>query len=144
MTSKPPVTEALNSLLRGELAAIETYSHAIHNDPAAGASSVLEKIRADHLHSVSVLRGLILARGGDPSTHSGPWGSFAKALEGAAAVVGSATAMTVLRQGEEHGIREYQYLLEQGEIEPEIRQIISTDLLPPLGEHLRDLTGLVE
>ena len=70
--------EVLDSLLRGELSAIETYSHAIHKFPGSPAHAELEAMRDDHLESVETLRELITDLGGDPSTTSGAWGGFAK------------------------------------------------------------------
>lgn len=131
-------TEVLNSLLRGELSAIETYSQAIHKFPEVGAVQVLERIRRDHLHSVSTLRDLIHRDGGDPSTDSGAWGTFAKAVESAASLLGHNSAIAALRQGEKYGLGEYESALEDSNLPGDVRQTLR-GLYEPLQRHLRYL-----
>lgn len=131
-------TEILNSLLRGELSAIETYSKAIHKFPEAGAVRILERIRADHLHSVSTLRDLIHRDGGHPSTDSGTWGAFAKTVESAASMLGHNSAIAALKQGEKHGLGEYEDALKDSELPGDIKQTLR-GLYEPLQRHLRYL-----
>ncbi|RYD38095.1 MAG: DUF2383 domain-containing protein [Verrucomicrobiaceae bacterium] len=130
--------EILNSLLRGELSAIETYSKAIHKFPEAGAVQTLERIRTDHLHSVSILRDLIHRDGGHPSTDSGTWGAFAKTVESTASLLGPNSAIAALRQGEKHGIGEYEDALKDSELPGDIKQTLRR-LYEPLQRHLRYL-----
>lgn len=134
--------EVLDSLLRGELSAIETYSQAIHKFPDSAAHAKLQAMRSDHLESVETLREMITDLGGDPSTDSGPWGGFAKSVEGAAALFGDSAAMAALKQGEEHGIGEYEDALTDRDLDSEIKEVIREELLPPLREHIVDLESL--
>ena len=134
--------EVLDSLLRGELSAVETYSQAIHKFPDSAAHGKLQDIRADHLESVETLREIITDLGGNPSTDSGAWGGFAKSVEGVAAVFGDSLAMSALKQGEEHGIGEYEDALADKGLDSEVKAVIREDLLPPLRDHLVDLESL--
>ena len=134
--------EVLDSLLRGELSAVETYSQAIHKFPDSAAHGKLQDIRADHLESVETLREIITDLGGNPSTDSGAWGGFAKSVEGVAAVFGNSLAMSALKQGEEHGIGEYEDALADKGLDSEVKAVIREDLLPPLRDHLVDLESL--
>ncbi len=134
--------EVLDSLLRGELSAVETYSQAIHKFPDSAAHGKLQDIRADHLESVETLREIIADLGGNPSTDSGAWGGFAKSVEGVAAVFGDSLAMSALKQGEEHGIGEYEDALADKGLDSEVKAVIREDLLPPLRVHLVDLKAL--
>ena len=134
--------EVLDSLLRGELSAVETYGQAIHKFPDSAAHGKLQDIRADHLESVETLREIIADLGGNPSTDSGAWGGFAKSVEGVAAMFGDSLAMSALKQGEEHGIGEYEDALADKGLDSEVKAVIREDLLPPLRVHLVDLKAL--
>lgn len=134
--------KVLNSLLRGELSAIETYSQAIHKFPDFADHGKLERMRADHLESAETLREIITDLGGDPSTDSGAWGGFAKTVESVASAFGDSPAMSALKQGEEHGIGEYEDALSDKGVDSEVKAVIRDDLLPPLREHIVDLEVL--
>jgi hypothetical protein len=144
MTTAKFTRDTLNSLLRGELSAIETYSRAIHKFPGSGAIPVLEEIRAGHLQSVSALRGLIQDHDGHPVTDSGMWGDFAKGVEAAAALLGVDSAIAALRQGENFGIGEYESALGDPTLPAEVKLAIQENLLPALQNHLLGLDSLRE
>ena len=71
----------------------------------------------------------------------GAWAAFASALTGAK-VVGPATALAALRQGEEHGASEYEAALESG-VPADCQRLIRTDLLPACRRHAEDLNRLL-
>ena len=135
-------TDALNSLLRGELSAIETYEQALEKFKGHVASLELIKIRDEHRNSATTLSAQISSHGGKPSDKSGPWGTFAQAVTGAAKLLGPETALTALKQGEEHGIHDYKSALDNQAIAEECRMIIKTSLLPRCREHVSTLEKL--
>ncbi|HXI59531.1 MAG TPA: DUF2383 domain-containing protein [Polyangia bacterium] len=100
--------DTLNSLLRGEISAVETYDQAIEklNDDAVIAQQLLQ-CRSSHEQRVSVLRSEVARRGGEPASGSGPWGTFAKLVEGGAKAFGKKAAIAALEEGEDHGLRQY-------------------------------------
>ena len=121
--------DALNELLRGELAAVETYDQAlsvVQND--RDARQDLEECQASHQDRVLRLRAEILDRGGEPSRASGAWGMFASLVERGASVVGPRMAVGALEAGEDHGLKEYQELLPK--LDTPARSIVSADLYP--------------
>ena len=134
--------DVCNSLLRGELSAIETYSQAIAKFDSDPARSTLEDIRFDHEASASRLRDHLAEMGAEPATDSGAWGEFAKAVEGSAKVFGDSAALTALEKGEEHGINEYEEALRNPDVMDEIKTVIRTRLLPSLTEHIATLKRL--
>jgi rubrerythrin len=140
----PADTSTLDSLLRGELSAIETYSQAIHKFPDAAFRDDLHSIRAEHQNNVGILRRLISGNDGDPPTSSGAWGTFAKAVEGTAAALSEGLALKALKEGEEHGISEYEEALEKEDgLDSQARAAIQGELLPSLREHVRTLEALI-
>ena len=114
MAANTTDTNTLNSLLRGEMSAIETYRQAIEklgdvHDP------LVEELRAmqrDHRDAADALWHHIEQHGGKPSEGSGPWGTFAKAVEGTAKLLGNTAALKALKEGEQHGLKDYQDALE--------------------------------
>jgi hypothetical protein len=136
-------TDALNSLLRGELSAVETYDQAMSKfeDPTVLAD--LQKIREEHARAGVRLREQVVRFGGNPSESSGPWGTFAAAVTGAAKAFGPGTALSALKQGEEHGINEYEEALDNADVNPECKNLIRNDLLPRCRRHVTELDRLM-
>lgn len=112
-TTIDTVTSALNSLLRGEMSAIETYRQAIEKMDNEPGSDILHMLRVEHRDAADALWHHIENHGGKPSEDSGPWGSFAKAVEGTAKLFGNAAALKALKEGEEHGLKDYEEALKE-------------------------------
>jgi demethoxyubiquinone hydroxylase (CLK1/Coq7/Cat5 family) len=127
--AKTQTIESLNELLRGELAAVETYNQAlkvVKTDQEARRD--LEECRSSHEDRVLRLRTEIRERGGEPSEASGAWGVFAKAVEGSAKAIGPTLAVSALEAGEDYGLREYEQLLPK--LDTSARSIVSADIYP--------------
>ncbi len=118
----------LNSLLRGEISACETYSQALEKLRNLEARDVLEECLQSHERRVERLRQQILLLGGQPSKGSGPWGAFTKLFEGGAKALGPAAAIAALEEGEDHGLKEYRQSL--NDLDASSRQVVEIDLLP--------------
>jgi bacterioferritin (cytochrome b1) len=101
----------LNSFLRGEISAAETYRMAIEKVSAANASQtgvgLLHEMQAEHGRAAQALRDRIRELGGEPEDSSGAWGIWAKFTEGMANLLGDTASLKALKEGEEHGLREY-------------------------------------
>ena len=80
--------EQMNSFLRGEISAVETYRQAIDKVTDPSARMQLEHCRRSHQQRVDLLKQRILQVGGTPADGSGVWGAFAKLVEGGAKVFG--------------------------------------------------------
>jgi rubrerythrin len=131
-----------NSLLRGELSAIETYNQALEKFDSEIERSALRSIQNDHQNSASRLREHLADMGAEAATESGAWGAFAKAVEGTAKMLGESPALAALQQGEEHGVDEYEEALRNPDVMEEIKTVIRHELLPPLSEHIAALDRL--
>lgn len=137
-------TEQIQSLLRGELSAIETYQQALEKiDPGEGAQTV-ERILTQHRSAAKALEEYASLQGERPAQDSGPWGTFAKAVEGVAKLLGDANALRALREGEKHGLDEYEDALESKDLTPAVAERIRVDLLPRQREHIQTLERLIE
>ena len=136
--------KACNSLLRGELSAIETYAKAIEKYPATPVTAELTRIQAEHREAATKLASNVREMGGVPDTDSGAWGVFAKAVQGAANLFGTESAIESLQKGEEHGRRDYMDALEDDDVMTDCKAMIRSELLPKVENHIRVLEALEE
>ena len=142
MNATDECAEVCNSLLRGELSAIETYTQAIGKFRSDHERAALQEIRLDHADSAAVICDHLVDMGYIPVTNSGAWGSFAKAVEGTAVLLGQSPALLVLKQGEEHGVDEYEAALRHPAVMDVLKTAIRQQLIPALDEHVAALDRL--
>src|SRR5436190_3772391 len=120
--------EQLNSFLRGEISAVETYQMALAKiDHVSTVRDELLVNLKSHQDRVMMLQDAIRALGGEPATTSGPWGAFAKAVEGGAKVFGEKAAVYALEEGEDHGLDDYRE--DTSKLDAGTRQLIQDTLL---------------
>jgi hypothetical protein len=129
--------------LRGELAAVETYEQALGASNGAPFGHRLRLFHDEHVRAVASLRAALAQYTTDLPTSSGPWGTFAKAVEGAAKLIGNAIALRALKSGEEHGIKEYEHALEDDGIPGIIKTSVLRPLLGDCRSHAAELDGLI-
>ncbi|RYD50801.1 MAG: DUF2383 domain-containing protein [Verrucomicrobiaceae bacterium] len=125
-----------NKLLRGELAAVETYGQAIMKYDTLPESDELRRIRMEHSNSAKLLAANVRALGGYPTPDSGAWGLFVSAVQGAANLLGEESALESLKQGEEIGRKDYEEALQDERVVEDFRVLIRTELLPPVMNHI--------
>jgi hypothetical protein len=120
--------DALNSFLRGEISAVETYRQAIEKFGDKPEAITLNECLHSHEQRVSLLDSEIQRRGGKPAQGSGPWGAFAKLTEGGAKLFGVKAAIAALEEGEDHGRDDYKR--DAPKLEPDARAFVQQELLP--------------
>lgn len=118
----------LNSFLRGELSAVETYRQSLEKITDANLRVSLEECLRSHETRVAHLRNRISQFGGQPATGSGAWGGFAKLVEGGAKVFGVKAALAALEEGEDHGKKLYRDDLER--LDVATRSWVENELQP--------------
>ena len=116
--------DKLNDFLRGEMSAVETYQMAIDKlDAASTARAELLVNLKSHQDRVMALQNAIIAAGGTPAKGSGPWGTFAKIVEGSAKALGEKAAIAALEEGEDHGLKDYK--ADTAKLDPQCGQIVA-------------------
>lgn len=120
--------KTLNSFLRGEISAVETYRQALAKVEQEPIRTELESCLRSHEKRVGVLRSRIETLGGDPATSSGTWGAFAKLVEGSARMLGDKAAVAALEEGEDHGRDDYRRDVDK--LDAESRQLVENQVLP--------------
>jgi demethoxyubiquinone hydroxylase (CLK1/Coq7/Cat5 family) len=134
----------LNSLLRGELAAMETYQLVLEKMQHDPTWADLNNIQQEHQEAVDTLRNQVRQFGERPDSRSGAWGAWARLVEGTAALLGKRTALTALKEGERFGQRDYQSALADENLPEESRAFIRSELLPRSRAHLNTLDRLLQ
>jgi len=126
-------TDRLNSFLRGEISAIETHKMAIEKLSKASYVAILRDNLVSHEVRARSIREEIIKHGGTPDEGSGLWGTFAKLVEGGAALFGDKSAIAALEEGEDKG--RDMYIREIADAEPYERPFIQKLLDKQLKSH---------
>jgi uncharacterized protein (TIGR02284 family) len=120
--------DVLNSFLRGEISAVETYRQALEKVERPQIRTQLQDCMQSHAQRVTLLSEQIRTLGGTPSTSSGVWGTFAKVVEGGAKTLGEKAAIAALEEGEDHGRNDYRRDLDK--LDVATRQVVQTHVVP--------------
>lgn len=136
--------DVCNSILRGEISAIEAYDKAIEKFPNEEETEILRQIREEHKISVRFLKENVLEMHGLPETNSGSWGSFTSAIQTTANFFGEESALRSLQQGEELGRSAYEDALADENVMPDCKRLMRDRLLPAVNQHISKLETISE
>jgi uncharacterized protein (TIGR02284 family) len=135
----------LNSFLRGEISAAETYRMAIDkvSDDRTNTSNLglLREIQEEHGRAAQSIRERIRELGGEPSDSSGAWGAWAKTVQSTANLFGDTSSLKALKEGEEHGLKDYRDGLD--DIDTSSADLIQNQLIPAQQRHISLLDQLI-
>jgi uncharacterized protein (TIGR02284 family) len=135
--------ERLNSLLRGEISAAETYRIAVAKVEGEHPTEVasLREIARVHGEHAQKIREEIRRLGGKADDSSGAWGTWAKTVEGVSSLFGDDSALKALKEGEEHGLKEYQDAAEDADASQ--RHLILETMIPAQQRHIDILDAMI-
>jgi uncharacterized protein (TIGR02284 family) len=133
----------VNSLLRGEISATETYNQAMEKFAGQTEEPELRRLRDAHREAANTLRQHVHTHGDQPATASGLWGSWAKCVEGTAKLFGKTAALKALKEGEEHGVKQYQSALDDKDLATDCKALIRSKFLPQAQGHIPTLDRLM-
>jgi hypothetical protein len=135
--------ESIQKLLRGEISAIETYDQVIEKFKGKPQEATLTAIRQEHSETKKRLKALASKHGEKPEMSSGVWGSWAKFTTGAAKIFGEAAALKALKEGEEHGLKEYQAATEEQGIDLVLKSEIEAKFITNQQKHIASLDQMI-
>lgn len=142
-TTLPQEGEAtqLDDLMRGEMAAMKAYDTAIKETKNAKEKTTLEAIRKDHEKAVATMKKYAAGKPEilEDTKSAGAWGTFAEAWTKTRSLTGNGGALNALRQGEEHGINEYEEALKDDNVPKALKDQIRAELLPQQKKHIETL-----
>lgn len=135
----------LDDLMRGEMAALKAYDQALSEIKDKKQRERLEAIRNDHEKAISKLSHYVAGKPDllKETEDAGPWGTFSKTWVKGRGLTGNEGALKALRQGEEHGVNEYEEALKDESLSNDLKQTIRTELLPKQREHIKQIKSLI-
>ncbi|HJU76029.1 MAG TPA: DUF2383 domain-containing protein [Gemmatimonadaceae bacterium] len=143
---KTEVVRTVNSLLRSEITAADSYLQAIARIDANRSSDieVLRKIAQEHSQAVQALRAEIERLGGQPAETSGGWLTITKnvQVQGDAQVFLEAATLADLKEGEARGLSEYRDAVRR--VNGSTAALIEESLIPAQLEHIDVLSEMIQ
>lgn len=111
-------SDTMRSLLRGEISAVETYRQAKEKFLTEPGFDEIHNIEEEHEEAVRKLKNLVgVGYDADGEEEgSGAWGLVAKSVVGAAKIGGYKATLKALKEGEEHGLKEYDEALSREDV----------------------------
>lgn len=136
--------KSVDSLIRGEISAVESIDKVLQKLDNESEKTELSSIRQDHVQAVDKLKRFTTDEFSEDTQSSGAWGSFATSFAGGASLFGDKSALRALKVGEEHGRNDYQEALATGDLDPELKSLIESELLPLQEQHIRMIDGYLQ
>lgn len=115
-----------NTLLGGEISAVETYDLAIQKCVSSQVRESLQACRDSHMNRVNSLTSCVAETGGTPATGAGPWGAFANMVQKTASCERDALALLEEQEAE----RLVQYEAQREIAPPVVASVLANELLP--------------
>lgn len=128
METTTTTIDVLNSLLKDELSAVQTYDVALRERSAFSAKTELSQCRRSHEARAGILTEKIVSLGGEPVAKAGLAGAWAKLVEQGAAAVSGDMAIRALEQSEDHVLRDYRQGMSR--VDQEVRIFLERQMLP--------------
>lgn len=141
----PKKDESLRALVKNEQAAVETYKQALSKvgDDQKGKLD-LRRIVFEHEEALNVLQDHLSELAIEPPEDYVLWDDWAKAAQGGSSLFANESAIKALMSGEEREAHEYENALRNEALDAEIRQLISTELLPRTRAHISILDRFLD
>jgi len=142
-TATTTSVEQLNSLLRGEISAVETYRMAVDKAEGDRVTEIasLREIEREHGEHAQKLRAEIRRLGGEADDSSGAWGAWAKTVQGVSSLFGDTSALKALKEGEEHGLKDYEEAAK--DVDEASRALFMTRMIPSQERHIATLDAMM-
>lgn len=137
------INPSIDEIIRGEISAVETYEQVlkeVENDPE---SLRLEKFLDQHAHAVNYWQRQVKRDGLIPESSSSIWGTAVEAFVGVSKLLGNTTALRALIAGEEHGLKNYQSMLEDENLTLMQKKEIRDTFIPRQRQHIETLESLI-
>jgi bacterioferritin (cytochrome b1) len=144
--TRDTIVVQLNSLLRGEISAAETYKQAIDkvngHPNGTNEAKLLRQIQEEHGRAAQGIRERIRQLGGEAADSSGAWGVWASAVQGTMGLLaGQSGALKALKEGEEHGLKDYREAVD--DVDGVTAQLIQNQLIPAQQRHINLLDQML-
>jgi len=132
------------SLIQGEMSAIETYNQLLEKLESPAEKSKVVSITNNHKNALEQLKLYANYKGADTPTDSGYWGSFAKGVTATAKLFGETATVKALKEGEKHGLKEYKDALATNELSEVPKKFIKDKFVPNMELHINTLDAIMK
>lgn len=136
--------ESIDKILRGEYSAIESYNQVMEKVDKDPEIARLRKFKADHKKAADFWRSQIRRQGKVPAKSSGVWGTVVEAFVGTSKLIGNSTALKAIKDGEEHGLKLYEYMLKSEELSPSQKAKIKQEFIPNQMQHIETINAITK
>jgi len=136
-------SDKIREIIKGERAAVETYGQVFEK---YGSDSQIDKLRyfsKDHKQAVIELNNIARQSNIEIPESSGAWGTWSKLVTGTAKILGEKSALKALKEGEEHGLKEYEDLLSSSNVPIQLKNMIQERFIPMQKKHIEDIDSLM-
>ncbi len=131
-----PGVDQMNSLLRGEISAVEAYQMVLEKLDLDPDGLNLHEFLEDHKKAVEYWKEQIDREGAFCDETSGPWGTAVEAFIATAKLLGNNVALLALDEGEAHGLKVYEEVLGSDDLTMGQRAYVRDLLIPKQRKHI--------
>ncbi len=136
--------EDIDEVLRGEISATQAYSQVLEVMDEEREVFRLTEFRLDHENAIEFWRKEARLSGKIPEVSSGVWGEAVEAFIGVSKLIGEETALMALKKGEEHGLSNYEKMLESDLISSFQKKEIRKTFIPRQKNHIKSINTLIK
>ncbi len=136
--------KAMNRLVRGEISAVEAYESIIDKIDSKPELERLNEMLKNHRSNVTYFKKMALKQNELPEYDSGIWGTVVSLFVGSAKLFGNTAALKSLKEGEEHGLKEYQKLLENDEVPMHVKSYVRDKIMPTLHMNINSISAMMK
>lgn len=144
-TSNSEISKSdLESIIRGERAAVETYRQVFEKYGDDPQMDELRECSAEHKKAVDFLTQVASEHGVEIPQSSGTWGDFAEFVTGTAKAVGKTSALRALKAGEEYGKKQYKDLCDSNSLPSTLHAKVENEFLPSQEKHISCINRIID
>lgn len=138
------VKKSIESLLRGESSAIDAYLQVMEKLNTKPEKHRLMEFMEDHRIAVEYWEKTGVTSANSDPKDPGIWGDFVEAVVGSAKLFGNTAALKALKEGEEHGLREYRDFLKNEEASTSHKNFVREVLIPSGERHITSIDAMMK
>jgi len=135
--------EDIDEILRGEISAADAYEQVqekITDDPEAYR---LMQFKLDHENAVQFWKKEAKVSGSRPVDSSSIWGAIVETFVGTSKLIGEETALKALKKGEEHGLSNYEKMLDSDKLTESQKECIEKTFIPRQKRHIETINAIL-
>lgn len=129
-------------IVQGELAAINAYEQVSEKFPESPERKRIDQFRVDHSQAYSFWANESDISVSSEMTEPGIWGKVVEGFVGTAKLFGQTPTLKALIAGEEHGLNQYQEMLEDKDLDREYKTKIKNEFIPQIQGHINSLKAM--